>query len=88
MKPYLVSMEVWTAADWRVNDKAQHVGEDESVEVQRLFEKLSVALMRGNCALLNNRGSRQFSQLINVIFRFGSKLSKKYAFPFQNLLTP
>ena len=48
-------MEVWTAADWGVNDKARQVGEDESVEVQKLFEKLSVALMRGNCALLNNR---------------------------------
>ena len=35
--------------------KARHMGEEESVEVQRLFQKLSVALMRGNCALLNNR---------------------------------
>ena len=35
--------------------KARHLGEEESVEVQRLFQKLSVALMRGNCALLNNR---------------------------------
>ena len=35
--------------------KARQLGEEESVEVQRLFQKLSVALMRGNCALLNNR---------------------------------
>ena len=35
--------------------KARHIGEDEAEEVQRLFQKLSVALMRGNCALLNNR---------------------------------
>ena len=35
--------------------KARHNGEEESVEVQRLFQKLSVALMRGNCALFNNR---------------------------------
>ena len=35
--------------------KARQMGEEESVEVQRLFQKLSVALMRGNCALLNNR---------------------------------
>ena len=35
--------------------KARQIGEDESVEVQRLFQKLSVALMRGNCALMNNR---------------------------------
>ena len=35
--------------------KARHIGEDEGVEVQRLFQKLSVALMRGNCALMNNR---------------------------------
>ena len=35
--------------------KARHIGEEESVEVQRLFQKLSVALMRGNCALMNNR---------------------------------
>ena len=35
--------------------KARHISEDESTEVQRLFQKLSVALMRGNCALMNNR---------------------------------
>ena len=29
--------------------------EEESVEVTRLFQKLSVALMRGNAALFNNR---------------------------------
>ena len=35
--------------------KARHTGEEESVEVARLFQKLSVALMRGNAALFNNR---------------------------------
>ena len=35
--------------------KARHTGEEESVEVSRLFQKLSVALMRGNAALFNNR---------------------------------
>ena len=35
--------------------KARHTGEEESVEVPRLFQKLSVALMRGNAALFNNR---------------------------------
>ena len=34
--------------------KARHIGEEESVEVQRLFQKLSVALMRGNCALMTD----------------------------------
>ena len=35
--------------------KARHTGEEESLEVTRLFQKLSVALMRGNAALFNNR---------------------------------
>ena len=35
--------------------KARQNGEEESVEISRLFQKLSVALMRGNCALFNNR---------------------------------
>ena len=35
--------------------KARQNGEKESVEISRLFQKLSVALMRGNCALFNNR---------------------------------
>ena len=35
--------------------KARHTGEEESIEVNRLFQKLSVALMRGNAALFNNR---------------------------------
>ena len=35
--------------------KARHTGEEESLEVNRLFQKLSVALMRGNAALFNNR---------------------------------
>ena len=35
--------------------KARHTGEDESTKVSRLFQKLSVALMRGNAALFNNR---------------------------------
>ena len=35
--------------------KARHTGEEESLEVTRLFQKLSIALMRGNAALFNNR---------------------------------
>ena len=35
--------------------KARHTGEEESLEVTRLFQKLSVALMRGNAALFDNR---------------------------------
>ena len=35
--------------------KARHTGDDESVETSRLFQKLSVALQRGNAALFNNR---------------------------------
>ena len=34
---------------------ARQNGDDEGVTIQRLFQKLSVALMRGNAALLNNR---------------------------------
>ena len=34
---------------------ARHTGEDETVQVQRLFQQLSVSLMRGNAALFNNR---------------------------------
>ena len=39
--------------------KARHSGDDESVEIPRLFQKLSVALQRGNAALLNNRVPHQ-----------------------------
>ena len=35
--------------------KARHTGEEEGQEISRLFQKLSIALMRGNSALLNNR---------------------------------
>ena len=34
---------------------ARQIGEDEGLTIQRLFQQLSVALMRGNSALLNNR---------------------------------
>ena len=34
---------------------ARQNGDEESVTIQRLFQQLSVALMRGNAALLNNR---------------------------------
>ena len=34
---------------------ARQNGDEEGVTVQRLFQQLSVALMRGNAALLNNR---------------------------------
>ena len=35
--------------------KARHTGEEEGQEISRLFQNLSIALMRGNSALLNNR---------------------------------
>ena len=35
--------------------KARHSGYDESMETTRLFQKLSVALQRGNAALFNSR---------------------------------
>ena len=34
---------------------ARHTGEEEKVTIQRLFQKLSVSLMKGNAALFNNR---------------------------------
>ena len=34
---------------------ARQNDDDERVTIQRLFQKLSVALMRGNAALLHNR---------------------------------
>ena len=34
---------------------ARQNGDDEGVTIKRLFQQLSVALMRGNAALLNNR---------------------------------
>ena len=34
---------------------ARHTGEDEQSTVQHLFQRLSVALMKGNAALFNNR---------------------------------
>ena len=39
--------------------KARHTGDDESIETTRLFQKLSVALQRGNAALFNNRVPHQ-----------------------------
>ena len=39
--------------------KARHSGDDESIETTRLFQKLSVALQRGNAALFNNRVPHQ-----------------------------
>ena len=39
--------------------KARHTGEEEGQEISRLFQKLSIALMRGNSALLNNRRRRR-----------------------------
>ena len=44
--------------------KARQNGEEESVEISRLFQKLSVALMRGNCALFNNRVPSTEEELI------------------------
>ena len=34
---------------------ARHTGEEEGITIARLFQKLSVCLMRGNAALFNNR---------------------------------
>ena len=34
---------------------ALHTGEDESITVSHLFQQLSIALMKGNASLLNNR---------------------------------
>ena len=42
---------------------ARHTGEEESITIARLFQRLSVSLMRGNAALLNNRSP---SELIGV----------------------
>ena len=40
---------------------ARHTGEDESTTTKHLFQQLSIALQKGNAALLNNRnpGSAQ-----------------------------
>ena len=35
--------------------KARHTGEEGLMEIARIFQKLSITLMRGNAALLNNR---------------------------------
>ena len=34
---------------------ARHTGEEESTTVSHLFQQLSIALMKGNASLLNNR---------------------------------
>ena len=34
---------------------ARHTGEDGSISICHLFQQLSIALMKGNAALLNNR---------------------------------
>ena len=34
---------------------ARHTGEEEATTISRLFQKLSICLMRGNAALFNNR---------------------------------
>ena len=34
---------------------ARHTGEEESTSIQRLFQRLSISLVRGNAALFNNR---------------------------------
>ena len=38
-----------------VKKLARHTGEDESTTIRHLFQQLSIALMKGNAALLNNR---------------------------------
>ena len=39
--------------------RARQTGEDEGITVQRLFQQLSLSLMRGNAALLNNRNPHE-----------------------------
>ena len=38
---------------------ARQTGDEESTTVQRLFQQLSLSLMRGNAALLNNRNPQE-----------------------------
>ena len=40
---------------------ARHTGEEESITIARLFQRLSVSLMRGNAALLNNRSPSELN---------------------------
>ena len=42
---------------------ARHTGEEESTTICRLFQKLSVCLMRGNAALFNNRSPAELAAL-------------------------
>ena len=34
---------------------ARHTGEDETITITHLFQQLSIALVKGNAALMNNR---------------------------------
>ena len=42
---------------------ARHTGEEESSTTQKLFQRLSISLMRGNAALFNNRSPPDQVQL-------------------------
>ena len=46
---------------------ARQSGDDEGVTIQRLFQQLSVALMRGNAALFNNRRPANDTEVDNDV---------------------
>ena len=41
---------------------ARHTGEEETTTIKHLFQQLSLALMKGNAALLNNRNPGSASE--------------------------
>ena len=46
---------------------ARHTGEEEATTTSRLFQRLSISLMRGNAALFNNRCPPEQSTLGDVV---------------------
>ena len=46
---------------------ARHTGEEEATTTSRLFQRLSISLMRGNAALFNNRCPPEQSMLGDVV---------------------
>ena len=47
---------------------ARHTGEDEGTSISRLFQKLSVCLMRGNSAMVNNRSPPDQSAADEIVW--------------------
>ena len=47
---------------------ARHKGEEEGVTIGRLFQKLSVCLMRGNAALFNNRSPPDHADCSEIVW--------------------